>query len=193
MPLSFTLGIFAGLLFLLLGSGMYIAAGLAGVGIIGLEFLADLPGIIGSIIFHTAWSYVLAAVPFFLFMGEVVLHSGISQKLYSGVSRWTRILPGGLLHSNIVSCSMFAAVSGSSVATAGTLGAVAYPEQSARGYSRGLVTGSLAAGGTLGILIPPSINMIIYGSFVGASVGRLFMGGVFPGLILLLVRQGQLH
>ena len=187
MPIGWTVVIIFGPLFILLGSGIYIAIGLGAVGIFSLELLVDLPGIIGAVIYNTAHSYVLAAVPLFLLMGELVYGSGLSQRLYSGVSKWTGVVPGGLLHSNIVSCSLFAAVSGSSVATAATVGSVAYPEQSARGYSRGLITGSLAAGGTLGILIPPSITMIIYGSFVSASVGKLFMGGVIPGIILSLM------
>lgn len=186
MPISWTVGIFVGLLLILLGSGLYIAVGLAAVGILGFEFLLHTPAIIGNIIYGAVWSYVLAAIPFFVFMGEIVLQSGVSQSLYSGVSKWTRILPGGLLHCNIVSCSMFAAISGSSVATAATLGSVAYPEERRRGYSSGLITGSLAAGGTLGILIPPSITLIVYGAFVGASVGQLFIGGVIPGIILAL-------
>lgn len=184
MALSWMIVILLGLVFILLGSGIYIALGLAAAGIFGFEFLAHIPGIIGNLMYNTVWSYVLAAIPLFLFMGGIVLHSGMSQRLYNGVSKWTGIIPGGLLHSNVVSCSLFAAVSGSSIATAGTLGSVAYPEQSARGYSRGIVTGSLAAGGTLGILIPPSITMIVYGAFVGVSVGRLFIGGVIPGIIL---------
>jgi tripartite ATP-independent transporter DctM subunit len=114
-------------------------------------------------------------------MGQVVLHGGLSDRLYQGVSQWTRIIPGGLTHSNILSCSLFAAVSGSSLATAATIGTVAYPAQTEKGYNASLVTGSLAAGGTLGILIPPSINMIVYGAFVGVSVGKLFIGGVIPG------------
>jgi len=187
MPLSLMVGLLIGMLLLLLGSGIYVGAGLAGVGILGFEALLEFPDVIGTIIYNTLWSYTLFAVPLFMFMGWVVLYSGISSKLYRGVSKWTSIIPGGLLHSNIVSCSLFAAISGSSVATAGTLGAVAYSEQSARGYSRGLVTGSLAAGGTLGILIPPSITMIIYGAFVGASVGRLFIAGVIPGIILTIL------
>lgn len=127
---------------------------------------------------------MFACMPLFVFMGSVAHYSGLTERLYSGVSKWTGILPGGLLHSNIVSCSLFAAICGSSIAEAATMGKVAYPEQNARGYSRGLITGSLAAGGTLGILIPPSVTMIIYAAFVGASVGRLFMGGVIPGILL---------
>ena len=180
--------IFIALLFILMGSGMWIGFSLASVGLFALLFL--IPGgekISGGIIYNPAESFVLAAVPMFIFMGEIILRSGMSGRLYRGVSKWTNIIPGGLLHCNIASCSIFAAISGSSVATAATIGTVAYPEQSARGYEPRLVKGSLAAGGTLGILIPPSITMIIYGGFVGVSVGRLFMGGFIPGIILALM------
>lgn len=184
MPVGITSGILLALLFFLLSSGLYVGVALAGVGVFGLEFLADAGGIIGGIIYNSIHSYTLAAVPLFLFMGEIVLRSGLSGRLYRGVSKWTRVIPGGLTHSNIVSCSFFAAISGSSVATAATIGTVAYPEQTERGYHPVMVTGSLAAGGTLGILIPPSITMIIYGAYVGESVGRLFAGGIIPGIIL---------
>lgn len=169
---------------ILLGSGLYTGLALAGVGIIGIEFLRHLGGTVGAVLYNSTDNFILAAVPMFLILGNIVLHSGLSGKLYRGVSKWTRIIPGGLLHSNIVACSIFAAVSGSSPATAATIGTVAYPEQKKGGYGSGIITGSLVAGGTLGILIPPSINMIIYGAFVGASVGRLFAGGIIPGLTM---------
>lgn len=176
--------ILAVLVVILLGSGLYTGLALAGVGIIGIEFLRHLGGTVGAVLYNSTDNFILAAVPMFLILGNIVLHSGLSGKLYRGVSKWTRIIPGGLLHSNIVACSIFAAVSGSSPATAATIGTVAYPEQKKGGYGSGIITGSLVAGGTLGILIPPSINMIIYGAFVGASVGRLFAGGIIPGLTM---------
>jgi len=181
MPALITLATLLVALFILLGSGLYVAFGLAGVGILGLELLADAGGIIGATMYNALSSYPLSAIPLFMIMGQIVLHGGLSDRLYHGVSQWTRIIPGGLTHSNILSCSLFAAVSGSSLATAATIGTVAYPAQTGRGYNASLVTGSLAAGGTLGILIPPSINMIVYGAFVGVSVGKLFIGGVIPG------------
>jgi len=174
-------------LFILLGSGLYIGLGLAAVGIIGFELISHIGQTAGAVLFNSLYSFPLAAIPMFIFMGQIVLRSGLSGKLYRGVAQWTRIIPGGLLHSNIASCSIFAAVSGSSPATAATIGTVAIPEQEKRGYNISMMTGTLAAGGTLGILIPPSINMIIYGAFVGASVGRLFAGGVVPGIILTLM------
>jgi len=184
MSLGLIIGIIVATLFLLLSSGLYIGLSLAGVGIFGFEFLVHQGEWVGPTLYNSVNSFVLTAIPFFLFMGQIVLYSGLSARLYRGVSKWTRVIPGGLLHSNIVSCSIFAAISGSSPATAATIGTVAYPEQKKRGYNPSMVTGSLAAGGTLGILIPPSINMIIYGSFVGLSVGRLFIAGIVPGIIL---------
>ncbi len=174
-------------LLILLGSGLYTGLALAGVGIIGVDFIRQLGGTIGAVLFNSTNSFILAAIPMFLLLGQLVLHSGLSGRLYKGVATWTRIIPGGLLHSNILACSIFAAVSGSSPATAATIGTVAYSEQKERKYSPRIITGSLAAGGTLGILIPPSINMIVYGAFVGASVGRLFAGGILPGVILALM------
>ena len=171
----------------LLGSGLYTGLSLAGVGIIGLEFLRHLGGAIGAVLYNSTNNFILAAIPMFLLLGQIVLHSGLSSMLYKGVAKWTRIIPGGLLHSNIVACSIFAAVSGSSPATVATIGTVAYSEQREAGYSPHMITGSLATGGTLGILIPPSINMIVYGAFVSASVGRLFAGGILPGIILALM------
>jgi len=187
MSLGLSTGLIVAFLFLLLGSGLYIGLGLAAVGIIGFEFLSNLGQTAGAVLFNSLYSFPLSAIPMFLFMGQIVLRSGLSGRLYRGVAQWTRVIPGGLLHSNIASCSIFAAVSGSSPATAATIGTVAIPEQEKRGYDITMMTGSLAAGGTLGILIPPSINMIVYGAFVGASVGRLFAGGVIPGIILAIM------
>lgn len=170
----------------LLLSGLYVAFALGGAGIFGLEIFADKADLIGAIVYNTS-TYALSAVPLFIFLGQIFLHAGLGSRLYRGVSQWTRIIPGGLTQSNIASCSIFAAISGSSVATAATIGTVAFPEQQRRGYSPSLVTASLAAGGTLGQLIPPSMVMIVYGSFVSVSVGHLFAGGVIPGLILSLM------
>jgi len=185
LPLWANIAIVFGIIFALLSTGMEIAFVLGTTGLLILIFLGGgAQGAISPILFTSMNSYVLAAVPLYIFMGEIMIKSGISDNLYRGVSRWTGPLPGGLVHSNIVACSLFAAVSGSSIATAATLGSVALKEQEERGYNRRLVMGSLAGGGTLGILIPPSIIMVIYGAFEGVSVARLFVGGVIPGLIL---------
>ena len=174
-------------LFLLLASGVYIAVSLASAGIIGLEFIVGVPQLIGNLLFKNLNSYTLLAIPLYIFMGEVMLHSGISRGLFNGASRLTRVVPGSLLHTNILSCSFFAAVSGSSLATAGTIGKIAYGEESKRGYKRTMIGSTIAAGGCLGILIPPSIDMIIYCVAVRASVGRLFAAGLIPGILLALI------
>lgn len=175
------------LLFGLLLSGLWIAMGLGVVGIIGL-FIID-PGsirAIGVVTWDTLESFVLTAVPLYLWMGAIILHSGVSANFYKGLSKWLDLFPGSLAYSNILACSIFAAVSGSSVATAAAIGAIAIPEMEKRGYNRPLTYGSLAAGGTLGILIPPSLIFILYGASVGESVGRLFIAGIIPGTILSL-------
>lgn len=137
------------------------------------------------------WSYlnnfVLTAIPLFILLGELLLRAGLTERMYNSLADWVRGLPGRLLHTNIVASGLFSAVSGSSVATAATIGTVALKDFSKRGYSERLVLGSVAAGATLGILIPPSINLIIYGAMTNSSIGRLFMGGIVPGLILILL------
>ena len=128
--------------------------------------------------------FILTAIPLFVFLGEILVRSGVADGLYRCLSDWMRKLPGGLLHSNIGASAVFAAVSGSSVATAATIGTVALPILKERTYDDRLTTGSIAAGATLGILIPPSINMIIYGSMTNTSIGQLFAAGIVPGLLL---------
>lgn len=128
--------------------------------------------------------FILTAIPLFVFLGEILVRSGVADGLYRCLSDWMRKLPGGLLHSNIGASAVFAAVSGSSVATAATIGTVALPILKERQYDERLTTGSIAAGATLGILIPPSINMIIYGSMTNTSIGQLFAAGIVPGLLL---------
>jgi tripartite ATP-independent transporter DctM subunit len=139
---------------------------------------------VGSVIWNTANSYILIAAPMFLLLGEVILRSGVSKHFYRGVAAMMGRTPGGLLHANIIACALFSAISGSSVATAAAVGTVAIPEMRARGYAQRLVFGSLAAGGTLGILIPPSIVMILYGALVEESIAKLFMAGLIPGLVM---------
>ncbi len=173
-------------LFILLGLGMHVASVLM---VLGLG--AGSLGIGKSIIMdfgNQAWtvlnSFVMTSVPLFVLLGEFLLRSGLTDRMYNALSIWLTRLPGGLLHTNIGASAIMAATCGSSVATAATIGTVAIPNLTARNYDKRLILGSLAAGGTLGILIPPSINMIIYGSIADASIGRLFIGGVIPGLIL---------
>ncbi|WP_428926903.1 TRAP transporter large permease [Marinibacterium sp. SX1] len=128
--------------------------------------------------------FILTAIPLFVFLGEILVRSGVADGLYRALSDWLRRLPGGLLHSNIGASAFFAAVSGSSVATAATIGNVAIPILSERKYDERLTTGTIAAGATLGILIPPSINIIIYGSMTNTSIGQLFAAGILPGIAL---------
>ena len=120
----------------------------------------------------------------FVMLGEVLLRSGIAVRVYNAIAKWLSWLPGGLMHANIGTCAMFAATSGSSVATAATVGVVALPQIKIRGYDERLFLGTLAAGGTLGILIPPSINFILYGLITNTSVPRLYLAGMIPGLLL---------
>jgi len=183
------LGIAGGLMALFFLAGLHVAAALGLIGVILMHFFSDRPlwDMLGQIAWNTNSSFVLVAVPLFIMMGEILVRSGISERMYRTLSHWLGPLPGGLLHSNIAACAMFAAVSGSSAATAATIGSVSMPAFRARGYSERLVAGSLAAGGTLGILIPPSISFIIYGVLVEESIGRLYMAGVVPGIVLSLV------
>jgi tripartite ATP-independent transporter DctM subunit len=141
---------------------------------------------IGSVIWGVHNENMLTAIPVFILMGELLLRSGIADGMYRGLSIWLTGLPGGLLHSNIACCALFAATTGSSVACAATIGTVALPELDKRGYDRPMALGSLAAGGTLGILIPPSVALLVYGSLTNNSISKLFVGGVIPGLALTL-------
>ena len=170
--------------------GMYVAAALGSLSLIIMTpgFFTDAP--LWNIMANKAWegntSFILVAVPLFILMGELMNRSGMGERMYAGITRWIWWLPGGLIHTNIVSCAIFAACSGSSVATSATISRVSLPSFRARGYSERMVIGSLAAGGTLGILIPPSISLIIYGVLVEESIGRLYMAGFVPGVVLTL-------
>jgi C4-dicarboxylate transporter DctM subunit len=178
-----------GLLLVLLLSGLWIAFGLGLAGIIVLLLHGGLPALapLGYVSWNTVESFVLTSVPLFILMGELILRAGLSDNFYRSMGLWFHGLKGGLLQSNIVACAIFAAVSGSSVATAAAIGTVAIPEMTRRGYEPKILFGSLAAGGTLGILIPPSIPMIIYGAMVEQSVERLFIAGVLPGIVMSLI------
>ena len=178
------------LLFLFFSLGLEIAFSLGLVGLLGLLWLKGWTvglGVVGSVAWSNASSFSFVAVPLFVFMSAILLHSGIGQSLYAAVARWVGFLPGGLAVASVFACAIFAAVSGSSVATAATIGMIAIPEMESRGYHKPLIYGSLAAGGTLGILIPPSIPMIIYGVMTETSVGRLYMAGILPGIALALL------
>lgn len=141
---------------------------------------------IGSVIWGVHNENMLTAIPVFILMGELLLRSGIADGMYRGLSVWLTGLPGGLLHSNVGCCALFAATTGSSVACAATIGTVALPELDKRQYAKPLALGSLAAGGTLGILIPPSVALLVYGSLTNNSISKLFVGGIIPGVLLTL-------
>ena len=147
------------------------------------SFFPLLPAL-GEISWTASTEFILVAVPVFILMGEVLLRSGIAADMFRAIDAWMGRVPGGLMHTNVASCALFAATSGSSVATAATVGTVAIPELDRAGYNRPLFLGSIAAGGTLGILIPPSINMIIYGVLAEVSIGDLYLAGLIPGLML---------
>jgi len=171
----------------LLAAGVWVGIGLGVSGVFGLVQVLGLErslDIVGKIVWEQNTNFVLLAIPMFIFMGELLFQSGIMSKVYLRAATVVTGLPGGLLQANIFACTIFAACSGSSVASAATIGSVGYPEISKRGYDRPIALGSIAAGGTLGILIPPSIIFIIYGSLSDVSVGKLFLAGLIPGLLL---------
>ena len=142
---------------------------------------------LGDIMWENSIEFLLIAIPLFILMGEILLRSGIAERMYGALAQWLSWLPGGLMHSNVGSCALFAATSGSSVATAATIGTVALPEVDRHRYNERLFVGTLAAGGTLGILIPPSINLIIYGLLTDTSVPQLYLAGFVPGLLLAVL------
>lgn len=175
-----------GVFLLFFGSGVYIAAVLGILGVlVGLLF-SDRPwwGFVGQTLWGPSSNFVLVAVPLFLLMGEILLRAGLSDRLYRALGVWLNRMPGGLLHTNIVSCAVFSAISGSSVATAATMGSVALPYFQDTKYSQRMVLGSLAAGGALGNLIPPGITFIIYGLITETSVGALYIAALVPSLIV---------
>jgi C4-dicarboxylate transporter, DctM subunit len=161
-------------------AGMGVAGGVATVGLPMIESM-------GSVIWSVQNENILTAIPLFILLGEILLRSGLADKMYIALSAWLGRLPGGLLHANMSSCALFAATCGSSVATAATIGTVAIPALKERGYDIRQSLGSLAAGGTLGILIPPSVAMLVYGSITNNSIGQLFIAGVVPGILLTLL------
>ena len=166
--------------------GMYVAGALGSLALILLQVFSDNPAwnIMGNRAWETNTNVNLVAIPLFILMGEIVLRGGFADLMYRALSRWVDFIPGGLMHTNIASCAVFAACAGSSIATAATVSRVALPSFRAQGYQERLVVGSLAAGGTLGILIPPSILLVLYGLTVGESIGRLFLAGFIPGILL---------
>ncbi|MGK7867461.1 TRAP transporter large permease [Falsiroseomonas sp. E2-1-a20] len=174
------------LMLAMLFAGLHVGVAMAAVALLGADLYLGAPVInaLGTQLWGATDSFTLLAVPLFVLLGELLVKGGATDRMYKALAAWLGPLPGGLLHTNIGACAMFAAVSGSSVATAATIGTVAMPTFANRRYDPRLVLGTIAAGATLGILIPPSINMIIYGAMTNTSVGRLYAAGVVPGLLL---------
>lgn len=179
-------------LFFLLGTGVWVAFSLMIVGMVGMALFTEAP--LGQVLATTVWgasnSWALAALPLFIWMGEILFRSRLSEDMFTGLSPWMNRLPGGLLHVNIFGCGIFAAVSGSSAATAATIGKLSIPELSERKYPESLILGTLAGSATLGLLIPPSIILIVYGVATEQSIARLFVAGVLPGLLLVTLFVG---
>jgi len=179
-------------LFVLLGGGVWIAMALAGVALIAMTFFTDAPA--GAVMASSVWgasnSWELAALPMFIWMGEILFRSRLSEDMFAGLAPWMTRLPGRLMHVNIIGCGIFAAVSGSSAATCATIGKISIPELKKRGYDDRMIVGTLAGSGTLGLLIPPSIILIVYGVNTDQSIARLFIAGIVPGLILVLMFMG---
>ena len=183
-----------GTLFAILGSGVWIGLTLSGVAWIGMQLFSSRPA--GDAMAVTIWgsssSWTLTALPLFIWMGEILFRTRLSNDMFRGLAPWVQALPGRLLHTNVIGCTIFAAVSGSSAATCATMGKMTLPELKRRGYPDAISIGSLAGAGTLGLLIPPSIIMIVYGVSADVSIAKLFMAGVLPGLLLAGLFSGYL-
>lgn len=182
------------LLFAVLGSGLWIGLSLLAVALIGMELFTNRP--VGDSMMLTIWgstsSWTLTALPLFLWMGEILFRSKLSSDMFKGLAPWLERLPGRLLHVNVVGCTIFAAISGSSAATCATIGKMTLPELKQRGYPDNISVGTLAGAGTLGLLIPPSIIMIVYGVAANVSISKLFLAGVVPGLLLAVLFMGYI-
>lgn len=180
------------LLFALLGAGVWVAFSLLAVGVAAMALYSNAP--LGLVMATTIWghsnSWALAALPLFIWMGEILFRSRLSEDMFAGLSPWMARVPGRLLHVNIIGCGIFAAVSGSSAATAATIGKLSIPELSKRGYPERMMIGTLAGSATLGLLIPPSIILIVYGVATEQSIARLFVAGILPGLLLVALFTG---
>jgi len=180
---------FISLLLFLLGSGVWVALSMIAVSAIGMMLFTTRP--VGDAMATTIWgtssSWTLTALPLFVWMGEILFRTKLSENLFKGLSPWLSKLPGGLIHVNVVGCGLFAAISGSSAATVATVGKMSIPELRKRKYPEKILLGSLAGSGTLGLLIPPSIILIIYGVTIEDSIAKLFMAGIFPGIMLAVI------
>jgi tripartite ATP-independent transporter DctM subunit len=179
-------------LFFLLGTGVWVGLALLGVALVGMELFTTRPA--GDAMITTIWtsssSWALTALPLFIWMGEILFRTRLSEDMFEGLSPWMARLPGRLLHTNIVGCTIFAAVSGSSAATVTTIGKMSIPELRKRGYPEHMILGTLAGAGTLGLMIPPSLTLIVYGVTINESISKLFIAGLLPGLTLAALFMG---
>jgi C4-dicarboxylate transporter DctM subunit len=186
------IAIFLFVLFLLLGTGVWVGLSLLGVAWVGMELFTLRP--VGDAMMTTIWrsasSWTLTALPLFIWMGEILYRTRLSEDMFKGLSPWMAKLPGGLLHTNVVGCTVFAAVSGSSAATLTTVGKMSIPELRKRHYPENMVIGTLAGAATLGLMIPPSLTLIVYGVTINESITKLFIAGIVPGLVLALLFMG---
>ncbi len=187
-------GIFLFVLFFLLGTGVWVGLALLGVAWVGMELFTNRPA--GDAMITTIWtassSWALTALPLFIWMGEILYRTRLSEDMFRGLAPWMGRLPGRLLHTNILGCTVFAAVSGSSAATVTTVGRMSIPELRRRGYPEAQIIGTLAGAGTLGLMIPPSLTLIVYGVTINESIARLFIAGIVPGLVLAALFMGYI-
>ena len=188
------LAVFLFVLFLLLGSGVWIGLALLGVAFVGMELFTVRPAgdAMMTIIWRSASSWSLTALPLFIWMGEILFRTRLSEDMFRGLSPWMARLPGGLLHTNVVGCTVFAAVSGSSAATLTTVGKMSIPELLRRNYPENIVIGTLAGAATLGLMIPPSLTLIVYGVTINESITKLFIAGIVPGIVLAAMFMGYI-
>ncbi|HZC96501.1 MAG TPA: TRAP transporter large permease subunit [Bradyrhizobium sp.] len=181
-------------LVVILSAGVWIAVGLGMIGLVAMLLTTSVP--FGAVLATTVWSasasWTLAALPLFIWMGEILFRTKLSEEMFRGLAPWLQWLPGRLVHVNVVGCGIFAAVSGSSAATCATIGKIALPELDKRGYDKGISLGSLAGSGTLGLLIPPSIPMVVYAVTANVSVLQVFLGGFLPGLLVMALYSGYI-
>lgn len=188
----YAITLFLFVLFFLLGTGVWVGLALMGVAWVGMELFTTRP--VGDTMITTIWasssSWTLTALPLFIWMGEILYRTRLSEDMFKGLAPWLARLPGGLVHTNIVGCTVFAAVSGSSAATLTTVGKMSIPELRSRNYPEKMIIGTLAGAATLGLMIPPSLALIVYGVTVNESITKLFFAGVLPGLILAVMFMG---
>lgn len=179
-------------MFMFLGSGIWVAISLLAVGYVALEFFTPAPAgsLMASTIWDASWNWALTALPLFIWMGEILFRSRLSEDMFKGLAPWLSWLPGRLLHVNIVGCGVMAAVAGSSAVTCATVGRMSIPELKKRGYDEKMCIGTLAGSGTLGLLIPPSIMLIVYGVVAQQSIARMFIAGILPGILLVAMFMG---